>query len=672
MGNNVKILSLMIVLFLALSALFFMESFGTREGDRTALKKFSSYEDMKNFVKTAELQGGFYGDERILGAAAPEASAQQAAKGGGSEDYSRTNIQVEGVDEADIIKSDGKYLYIVSGQSLVIIDAYPADSAKILATVGLNGTAQELFVNGNRIVVFGYSYDSAEPTALPVPDKTASVAVREPGNYPYYRQKFFMKVFDASSIESPEMKKDLKMDADYYDSRMIGDYVYVIVSQPMELRKDTIPLPLEYVSGTARPAFDYDDVYYFDYPDYAYRFTDIISLNIKDDAQELSHNPYLLGYAQNLFVSQNNIYITGSKHVPQSYFVDALVKEAMQKTVVHKISVKDGKVEYKSHGEVPGTPLNQFSMDEHNGYFRIATTTTNFSGVQTTVATKVSTVPQPSNVEEPRTLNHIYVLDENMNIAGKLEDLAPDERIYSARFIGERAYLVTFRQIDPLFVIDLKDPANPKVLGKLKIPGVSDYLHPYDENHIIGIGKEAVEAKEGNFAWFQGVKLALFDVSDVENPVEKARFVVGNRGTDSEALRDHKAFLFEREKKLLVIPILLAEINEEQYPNGVPDSAYGEYTFQGAYVFELTKENGFVLRGRVTHVKDDSLEKSGYYYFSPYSIIRRSLYIGNNLYTLSGKMIKINDLSDLKDVKEIELPHNEAVYAGEPAGIEIE
>ncbi|MBI4170656.1 MAG: beta-propeller domain-containing protein, partial [Candidatus Aenigmarchaeota archaeon] len=439
MGNNVKILSLLIALFLALSALFFLESFKTQAGDRTALKKFSSYEDMKNFVKAAELQGGFYGGPRILEASAAEASAQAAAKGGGSEGYSRTNIQVEGVDEADIIKSDGKYLYIVSRQSLVIIDAYPADSAKILATAGLNGTAQELFINGDKLVVFGYSYDVTEPQPLPA---QASRDIAESAYYPYYRQKFFMKVFDVSNIESPEMRKDLKMDADYYDSRMIGDYVYVIVSQPLEFREGVIPLPLEYAPGTARPVFDYDDVYYFDYPDYAYRFTDIIAFNIKDDAQELSHNPYLLGYAQNLFVSQNNIYITGSKHVPQSYFVDALVKEAIlpflpaelaakmaaiqefnlsaseksvkmgdvfntymseltekekeqlgmniqkktaeieerlekerQKTVVHKIAVKDGKVEYKAFGEVPGTPLNQFSMDEHNGYFRIATTT---------------------------------------------------------------------------------------------------------------------------------------------------------------------------------------------------------------------------------------------------------------------------------------------------------
>ena len=374
----------------------------------------------------------------------------------------------------------------------------------------------------------------------------------------------------------------------------------------------------------------------------------------------------------------------------------------MQKTIVHKISVSNGKVEYRAHGEVPGTPLNQFSMDEHKGYFRIATTTSNFGGfggVTTGVAVQTSG-QQIANVEEvksdtssggitieenqqlvkpaasapttsseiappqperPSTLNHIYVLDSGMNIAGKLEDLAPGESIYSARFIGDRAYLVTFKKIDPLFVIDLSNPAAPRVLGKLKIPGYSDYLHPYDENHIIGIGKEAVEAKEGNFAWYQGVKLALFDVSDVENPKEVAKYNIGDRGTDSEALHEHKAFLFSREKNLLVIPVLLAEINEEKYPQGVPDFTYGDFTFQGAYVIELTAENGFVLKGRITHVKDDSIEKSGYYYSGPYSV-RRSLYINNQLYTLSDKLIKINDLSDLKDVKEVELPYNAANY----------
>ena len=220
--------------------------------------------------------------------------------------------------------------------------------------------------------------------------------------------------------------------------------------------------------------------------------------------------------------------------------------------------------------------------------------------------------------------------------------------------MGNRLYLVTFKKIDPLFVIDLTIPSEPRVLGQLKITGYSDYLHPYDENHVIGIGKEAVEAEEGDFAWYQGVKISLFDVSDVEHPKEIDKYIIGHRGTDSPVLRDHKAFLFDRSKGLLVIPVLVAEIDEAKYPGGVPSNAYGDFVFQGAYVFNITL-SGFALRGRITHLNGTELMKSGYYFESSYSV-DRSLYIDDVLYTLSAKKIKMNSLENLAEINEIELP----------------
>jgi uncharacterized secreted protein with C-terminal beta-propeller domain len=315
-----------------------------------------------------------------------------------------------------------------------------------------------------------------------------------------------------------------------------------------------------------------------------------------------------------------------------------LAKET-EKTIVHKIAIADGQVEFAASGEFPGRVLNQFSMDEFEGYFRVATTTghTSGRGIQTSA-------------------NHIYVLNEDLEIVGAVEDLAPGERIYSARFMGKRAYLVTFQKVDPLFVIDLSTPRRPKVLGKLKIPGYSDYLHPYDENHIIGFGKDTVEAEEGNFAWYQGLKLALFDVSDVEKPKEISKVVIGDRGTDSSALHDHKAFLFSREKNLLVIPVLLAEIDFEKYPNELPEWTHGEYVWQGAYVFHLDAETGFKLKGRISHdTERHSFLKSGRYYYDFENSIKRSLYMGEALYTLSNEMIKINDLKDLEEINSIHL-----------------
>jgi uncharacterized secreted protein with C-terminal beta-propeller domain len=244
----------------------------------------------------------------------------------------------------------------------------------------------------------------------------------------------------------------------------------------------------------------------------------------------------------------------------------------------------------------------------------------------------------------------------DLNIVGSLEGLAPGETIYSARFMGERGYLVTFKQVDPLFVIDLSDPHHPEELGYLKVTGYSDYLHPYDENHLIGIGKETTE--EGEFAWYQGVKISLFDVSDVSNPREIDKEIIGHRGTDSPVLWDHKAFLFDQSRNLMVIPILVAEIDESDYAEGVPAWAYGEPVWQGAYVFYVSLDTGIGLDGRITHIENlADLEEGYYYYYSPFSV-ERSLYIDDILYTISGAKIKMNSLEDLDYINEVELPYS--------------
>jgi uncharacterized secreted protein with C-terminal beta-propeller domain len=237
----------------------------------------------------------------------------------------------------------------------------------------------------------------------------------------------------------------------------------------------------------------------------------------------------------------------------------------------------------------------------------------------------------------------------NMSIVGRLENLAPGEHIYSARLLGKRGYLVTFVQIDPLFVIDLSDPTKPTVLGELKIPGYSNYLHPYDENHIIGIGKETLPSEQGFFAWYQGVKISLFDVSNVSNPIQMANFTIGDRGTDSPILYDHKAFLFDKEKNLLVIPVTVAKVATEKYPRGVDPSAYGQPVWQGAYVFNITLQQGLVYRGGITHIDNST----GIWDYEHY--VQRSLYIENVLYTISQAQVKLNDLNDLVFIKTIEI-----------------
>ncbi|MGB9671640.1 MAG: beta-propeller domain-containing protein [Candidatus Bathyarchaeales archaeon] len=247
-------------------------------------------------------------------------------------------------------------------------------------------------------------------------------------------------------------------------------------------------------------------------------------------------------------------------------------------------------------------------------------------------------------------MNSLYVLNMDLEVVGSLEDVAPKEQIHSVRFMGDICYLVTFRKVDPFFVIDLTDPYNPKVLGELKINGYSDYLHIYDENHVIGVGKETVPAEEGAFSWYQGVKISLFDVTNVSKPEEIAKYIIGERGTDSPVLRDHKAFLFDRERNLLVIPVLVADVDESEYPQGVPPYVCGKPVWQGAYVFaiSLELEEKIALRGTITHVENGNVMDSTHH-------VMRALYIGDFLYTISESKVKINSLLDLSEIKELNL-----------------
>jgi uncharacterized secreted protein with C-terminal beta-propeller domain len=367
------------------------------------------------------------------------------------------------------------------------------------------------------------------------------------------------------------------------------------------------------------------DIYYCNVSDYYYMYTTIVAINTQNDDQDPTRETILLGASSTLHVSLNNIYLTFPMWGTE-------VGDSLR-TTIHRIHIEAEEIEYVASGLVPGMVLNQFSMDEYDSYFRVATTTFG----QTTE-------------------NNIYILDMSLDITGSLEELAPGETIYSARFMGERGYLVTFKQIDPLFVIDLNDPYNPEVLGYLKVTGYSDYLHPYDEDHIIGIGKETTDA--GEFAWYQGVKISLFDVSDVHNPQEISKLEIGDRGTDSPVLWDHKAFLFDKSRNLMVMPILEAQVDVSEYPEGVPSWAYGEPVYQGAYVFDISINNGLQLRGSITHIDDPSaLEQGYYYYYSPFAV-ERSLYVDDVLYTISDAKIQMNSLENLDYIGEVALPYS--------------
>jgi uncharacterized secreted protein with C-terminal beta-propeller domain len=668
------------------------------------LKKFSSKTELLEFLKDATsnsiyhqaYSGGIRSTMMVEAAVSDfsEASAlgtpaAKSSTAGGAEDYSQTNVQVKGVDEADIVKNDNKYIYTLTGNKLVIIDAYPAEDADILSETEIKGTTRNMFINDDRLIIFTLTND-----------QTPVFAEYDFAPRPRYTSKTHALIYDISDRANPTQIKDYNLNGNYYESRMIGNYVYFIVNENVYYYNNVIDMPVIRESSEKLIS---PEIYYFDNPENNYNFNTIASFNIKSD-DSISAKTFMMGYSNNLYVSRNNIYITYQKNLPYTYYkehnedrfykvvvpllpldiqnkinsirnnieltsyekwdtissiledmyntmeekekltliekienaitdYEAKIEAERRKTVIHKIKIDDGYIDYDIKGEVHGYLLNQFSMDEHAGYFRVATTTYIYTRRDNTM------------------YNNVYILDENLEQVGKIEDIAPEERIYSTRFLGDRLYMVTFKRVDPLFVIDLSNPSNPEILGELKIPGYSDYLHPYDENHIIGIGKETESNQWGGIST-KGVKLALFDVSDVTNPTQIDTYEIGQSGTDSEALNEHKAFLFDKEKNLLVIPV--REMKDRYFDNKL--GYYRNKIWQGAYVFGLTPEDGFEVKGTITHEDDE--EDTNYYYYGSPSAVRRSLYMDNTLYTISAKKIKMNNLDNIKEeLNEIKLPY---------------
>jgi len=550
------------------------------------LGTFESYEQLRSFLMAnSKTQGAFpfYGpwDFSIL-APLERGLGDYLAEQGLEFDYSTTNIQVAGVDEADIVKTDGEHIYLVSGNNVSILKAYPTEETEVLSKITFNDTYPVgIFVSGDRLTVLGCEYT--------VPSQSYY-------EYFYVDVKTFVNIYDISDKTNLTLLRNFTISGSYFNSRMIGEYVYFIVSQPAYVIYDTVILPKIYSSDGIEEV-SASEIHYSNASDNYYMYTTVAALNMQKTEEEPTHITVMLGGTSSMYVSLNNIYVT----FPEPY----------GKTSVYRIHIENSTLNCEAHGKVLGRELDQFSMDEYDNYFRIATTTWINGDTQ----------------------NNVYILDMNLSAVGNLTNIAPGEAIDSARFIGDRCYLATsVVQRDPFFVIDVENASDPKILGYLKIPGFTRYLHPYDENHIIGIGKD-----EDN-----DVKISLFDVRNVSYPIEMSKYEIDGDWSDTPVLTEHKAFLFDKSKQLLALPVSISfiEFKDSEY--------YTKGYWQGTYVFNITL-SGIVLRGNITHQEDDV---NGWY---SSHWVKRALYIEDILYTVSDKKIKMNSLEDLAFLKEIEL-----------------
>ncbi len=572
------------------------------------------------------------------------APAADAARG--ADDYSQTNVQVAGVDEADVVKTDGQYIYHLNFNipAINIVKAYPADSMKTVSTISYSNEANgfypsQMYIDGNLLIVIGYTWVPADPVETMTEPKASdgatapAVSSKMIADYRYYGTSVAkVIVYDIANKEKPVVTREFSVEGSTVDSRKIGDTLYLVVNQYLDTYNITdlieiLPTYYDSASGKVKKTIDCVTMQYFpEAQDNSLLM--ICGINLKNslaDAQIAS----ILGSGQQIYMSESSLYVTKYNYAYNIGIMRTSIdiapgsNQLSDATSIFRFTLSDGYAVYNATGVVEGSVLNQYSMDEYEGYFRIATTKGGWG-------------------ENLR--NQLYVLDSSMNITGSIKEMAPGERVYSARFMGDRAFMVTYRTVDPLFAIDLSNPSSPTVLGELKIPGYSTYLHPYDENHLIGFGMDTDQVtstdSKGNVVDVRtvnvGLKLAMFDISDMMNPKELSSVSFGNQSTYSELLYNPKAMVFSKEKGFFAFPVTSYQYTD--YSGKTHES------FSGAYVFDIGL-NGISERGTISQLNASDYDQYGSYDYN--KAIQRILYIGDTFYTLSGYGIQANEITSL-------------------------
>ena len=539
---------------------------------------------------------------------APTAAANEDARDAEG-DFSGTNVQVEGIDEGDVVKTDGTCLYILRDDTLLIAKA-DGKNTRVLSSVqvGEDGDKDD-------------SWRSKDPNELYISDGCAAVisdcyesGKTDNGRWEY-RQYTAVDVYDVTDPAHPKAAASLGQDGWNMGSRLKDGMLYLVTNYSVWSYDEKDPetyVPALYRDGRAEilPA---GDVWLCPEPASA-RYVVVTAYDLA--AGEAAKTQSVLGGGETLYMSHDNIYVadshyeetTGKPRTESVYTVTDYSNEMV--TDIVRFSIADG-LAVAADGTVPGGLNDQFSMDEYDGYLRLVTTTEGYSyTIYTDEAMGFSNYKWHDSGKET---NGLYILDSSLAVAGKVEDLAPGERIYSARFDGDTAYFCTFRNVDPLFAVDVSVPSAPVVLSALKISGFSDYLHPWADGLLFGAGFEADEET----GWTDTVKLVMFDTSNKTDV--KAKSVKVTDYDYSEALYNHHAFLISREKNLIAFPA------DDQY-----------------VIFGYDAGRGFYEQAAVD-LGDWSWESRG-------------LYIGDMLYVAGSDTLYVISLDGFDLVKTVDLP----------------
>ena len=625
------------------------------------MKVFADYTDLENYIKeqfaSAVIETSFVTAEAEADDSADAGnSSQDQSNSDESQRYSDTNAQESGIDESDKIKTDGNILYMAQDRKVKIIKLGSGNGMSVAAEVAIGDNVDSLYLYKSTLAALYQPTDDKNDYWCgdmpegggggPLPAFSSSIPCW------YGQNRTGIMVIDITDPSKPEPIKNLVYDGNLVSSRLINGLLHIISGF-----RPTLP-PLEYYYDKTQDEMSdviqrniaaledvplKDLVPLFDLIDKNGEIIDsgllvsaedfmrpgdpqganvmsIVSLDLNDPRGKHDSTGAILD-ARHVYASTASLYL--ASEIWNYNVSDENIMSAVQ-TSIHKFDLSGNKVSFSGSGRVPGSILNQFSFGEFKNILRVATSTWNWS------------------TDSRGETNNVYCLNEvnnKLTTIGKLENLAPGEHLYAARFIGDRGFLVTFVKVDPLFTLDLSDPTNPRIIGELKIPGYSEYIHPLGDSHLLTIGKDSIPYE--SWAYYQGLQLSIFDVSDFKNPVLLHKEMIGDRGTESEALHNHKAFTHWADKNLLAIPVHLYE------HQGKPQAPWdhGIHTFSGLFVYKVNSDDGFSFLGRISTSSINSQ-------FDRYYAWTRGLFVGNTVYAITPDTVNSATIDDIENTVE--------------------
>lgn len=628
----------------------------------------------------------------------------------GDVDHSGTTTQEEGVEESDVVKNDGRYLYVISGKNqdsvLRIVSLGANGETQLVSETSLQGYGRDLYLHGNSIVALtaggGYLYpiffdavsgeESAGAETVDAEPISADIGIVAPDDFVFERPNTRTTVVDVSNPASPRILSSTKIDGSVSSSRMVNGVMHLVLANYQDYYYDVIPrlgVPGLDVSNidaeTMLPKYTrtnadgttesgnvvtWENMYRPADPD-GFGVVTVVDVDIDADARFVATG--VVAEPGLIYSSTEALYLTDTNYDWEG--------RNRTTTDIYKFKFEGRGATPVAFGTVSGRILNQYSMSEHNNNLRVATTIdpTWFFDENTGTGGQVS-----------QSSNNVYVLsqaDAALNVVGRIENIAPGETIQSARFLGDRGYVVTFLQVDPLFTVDLADPANPKLIGQLKVPGFSTFLTPIDANHMLAVG-QYVPPPETPGNW--GVQLSIFDVTDFANPSLKSNIILGadaNISAYSEALWDPKALTYYPEQGVVALPMTiyqwdfwggggviegeLVDVDADDVGTGGGSTGSGGSTdgstgvdssspddvtdpavdpapqrpqgFEGLYVFRVSTETGLTELGQVS----TQFDETNFWGAS----FTRGVFVGDDLFAVTDLGVHSASLSDLATVQ---------------------